>query len=84
MYYRFPSFRSNPPSETKTAQACLQEILSKSDQHGRCSLSHENNMPSSKDKPTDPKPREEVKEEVKKESKGRNIRLRALVVLSRF
>jgi hypothetical protein len=82
MYYRFPSFRPNPPSETKTAQACLQEILSKSDQHGRCSLSHENNMPSSKDKPTDPKLREEVKEEAKKESKGRNIGPRTLVVPS--
>jgi hypothetical protein len=71
MYYRFPSFRPNPPSETKTAQECLTEILSKCDQRQRFGTSHtETTMPSSKGRPTDPELREEVKEEVKKGSKG--------------
>ena len=85
MYYRFPSFRPNPAPETKTAREYLSEILSRSDQCksrgparsqrytsnlSRSSNSNDNNMPSSKGKPTDPQLREEVKEEVKKESKG--------------
>ena len=71
MYHRFPSFRPNPTSETKTAREYLSEILSKSDQRRRYNPSHNSSsMPSSKGKPTDPKLREEVKEEVKQESKG--------------
>lgn len=69
MYYRFPSFRANPPSETKTAQEYLAEILSRSEsQQKRYTASQKKNMPSSKGKPTDLKLRDE--EEVKKESKG--------------
>ena len=70
MYYRFPSFRANPPSDTKTAQEYLSEILSKSDQRRRHIASHNIAIPSSKGKPTDPNLRDEVKEEVKQENKG--------------
>jgi hypothetical protein len=69
-YYRFPSFQPNPASENKTAKECLAEILSRSDQCRRLSLGGTGAMPSSKGEPTDPKPREEVKEEVKRESRG--------------
>lgn len=68
--FRFPSFHANSTSHTKTAQESLADILYKCDQHKRFSPSGNNRMPSSKGKPTDPKLREEVKEEVKAESKG--------------
>lgn len=72
MYYRFPSFRATPPSE-RTAQQCLAEILSKSDRRKKSSTSGTNEQGSSPEgKPTEPMLRAEVKEEVKRESKGKS------------
>jgi hypothetical protein len=74
MYYRFPSFRPNPSSETKTAQECLTEILSRSEsQRRRCSLSvsYTNAAPGPKGRTAEPKLRAEVREEAKMESKGK-------------
>ena len=68
---RFPTFHASSP-HTKTAQESLAEILQKCDQGRRHTPSGKDKMPSSKGKPTDPELREQVKEEVKKESKGRS------------
>jgi hypothetical protein len=80
-YCRFPPFQPNPPTaNNKTAHDCLAEILSRSEsQREKCIAGQKNHTPSSKGKPTDPKPKEEVtaataaaaaEEEVQKESKG--------------